>query len=201
MDRIGDLLASLSAPWGYAILFASSFAENVFPPAPGDTVTVLGALLVGRGRMAFVPAYLSTLAGSVAGFMTCYAAGRKWGRGWFRGRRGKLFSERHLDRVERWFGRYGDWVLVFNRFLSGFRAVVSFAAGIAALDVRKVFLYALIGCALWNGLLMGMGLWMGEHWTVMVENYQRIVFGVIAAGLAVWWIRKRVHGSKFKVQS
>jgi membrane protein DedA with SNARE-associated domain len=191
IGRIGDALSSLSAPWGYAVLFASSFVENVFPPAPGDTVTVLGAFLVGRGRMAFLPAYLSTLAGSVLGFMVCYAAGRRWGRRWFNGRRTRFFSARGLDRVERWFGRFGDWVLVFNRFLSGFRAVVSFAAGIAAMDARKVFVYALLGCALWNGLLMGAGLWAGNNWAGIVRNYQRIAFGLIVAGLVVWWLRKR----------
>jgi membrane protein DedA with SNARE-associated domain len=197
IDRIGEALSSVSAPWGYVILFVSSFAENVFPPAPGDTVTVLGAFLAGRGQLSFLPAYLSTLAGSVLGFMACYAAGRRWGRDWFTGRRARFFSPERLDRVERWFGRYGDWVLVFNRFLSGFRAVVSFAAGIAAIDGRKVFLYSLAGCTLWNGILMGVGLWAGDNWRLIVENYHRIAFGILLVAVAVWWIwrRKKVHRS------
>ncbi len=192
IDRIGAVLSSVAEPWGYVILFASSFAENVFPPAPGDTVTVLGAFLVGRGKLSFLPAYLSTLAGSVLGFMACYAVGRKWGRAWFTGRRARFFSQERLDRVEAWFSRYGDRVLVFNRFLSGFRAVVSFAAGIAAIDGRKVFLYALAGCTLWNGLLMAVGLWAGDNWRLIVDNYHRIAFGILVLGLVAWWIlRKR----------
>jgi len=178
---------------GYGFLFISSYAENLFPPAPGDTFTVIGAFLVGRGRMSLVPAYLSTLLGSVSGFMTCYAIGRRWGREWFKGKPGRLFSRRHLEQVERWFGRYGNWVLVFNRFLSGFRAVVSFAAGMAVMDARKVFLLALISCSVWNGLLMGMGLWAGGHWAVIVQNYERVMLGAIAGLLLFWWIRSVIR--------
>ncbi len=196
IERLEALFQSLSGPLGYGFLFLSSYAENLFPPAPGDTFTVIGAFLVGRGRMSFLPAYLSTLLGSVCGFMTCYAIGRRWGREWFSGKRGRFFSSEHLKRVERWFGRYGLWVLVFNRFLSGFRAVVSFAAGMAVMDVRKVLLLALVSCAAWNALLMGLGLWAGEHWAVIVRNYERVVLGAIAAAVLFWWLRSVMRKRK-----
>jgi membrane protein DedA with SNARE-associated domain len=191
IDKLEALFQTLPGSWGYVFLFFSAYVENIFPPLPGDTFVVLGAFLVGRGQMTFFPAYLSTLAGSVLGFMTYYAVGRRWGRKWFKGRRGRFFSAEQLGRVETWFGRYGDWVLVFNRFLSGFRSVVSLTAGIARMDARKVFLFALASCVLWNGLLMGLGLWVGENWTVIIENFQRVILGVIVVALLVWWIKIR----------
>ena len=193
MEGLERLFQSLSGPWGYVFLFLSCYIENVFPPIPGDTFIVLGAFLVGRGRMEFLPAYVSTLLGSILGFMTFYAVGRKWGRGWFEGRRGRLFSAEHLYRVERWLARYGNWVLVFNRFFSGFRSVISLAAGIARMDARKVCLFAFISCVLWNGILMGSGLLIGEHWATIVENYQRIVLGAIAGLLLLWWMRSVIR--------
>jgi len=186
------LFQSLSGPWGYAFLFLSSFVENIFPPMPGDTFVVLGAFLVGRGQMAFFPAYVSTLAGSVLGFMTCYAIGNRWGREWFKDRRGRLFSREHLDRVEKWFARYGDWVLVFNRFLSGFRAVVSFVAGMAGMNARNVFIFAFVSCLLWNGLLMGLGLWVGQNWAVVLQKYQQVVFILIVVLVLGWWLKRCV---------
>jgi membrane protein DedA with SNARE-associated domain len=199
MDRLAAMFQSLSGPWGYAFLFLSSYIENIFPPTPGDTFVVLGAFLVGRGRMEFLPAYASTLLGSILGFMTYYAVGRKWGRSWFQGKRGRFFSADHLARVERWLGRYGTWVLVFNRFLTGFRSVISLTAGIAGMNAGKVFLSALISCMLWNGLLMGLGLSIGEHWVMIVENYERVMLGAIAGLLLFWWVRsvtrKRSRGS------
>jgi membrane protein DedA with SNARE-associated domain len=193
IDRLAALFQSLSGPWGYVFLFLSSYVENIFPPTPGDTFVVLGAFLVGRGRMEFLPAYASTLLGSILGFMTYYAVGRKWGRRWFQGRRGRFFSTEYLARVERWLGRYGNWVLVFNRFLSGFRSVISLAAGIAGMDAGKVFLFASVSCMLWNGLLMGLGLLVGEHWVLIVENYERVMLGAIAGFILFWWIRSVVR--------
>jgi len=189
IEKLEALFQSLAFPWGYVFLFVSAYIENIFPPLPGDTFVVIGAFLVSRQHMTFFPAYLSTLMGSLLGFMTFYAVGRRWGRAWFQGKHGRFFSTESLDRVEKWFGRYGDWVLVFNRFLSGFRSVVSFTAGIARMDARKVFLYAFVSCALWNGILMGLGLLVGANWTVIVENYQRIVLGVLIILVIVWWVR------------
>jgi membrane protein DedA with SNARE-associated domain len=196
MEGLERLFQSLSGPASYGFLFLSSYVENLFPPAPGDTFTVIGAVLAGRGQLSFLPAYLSTLLGSVAGFMTCYAIGRRWGREWFHGRRSRIFSGEHLERVERWFGRYGLWVLVFNRFLSGFRSVVSFAAGMARMDAWKVFLLALVSCAAWNGLLMRLGLWAGGHWAGIVRNYERVMLGVIAGVLLFWWARSVIRKRK-----
>ena len=82
IEKLEAFFASLSTPWGYVFLSLSSFIENIFPPLPGDTFVVLGAFLVGRGHMAFAPTYAATLVGSVLGFMTYYAVGRKWSRGW-----------------------------------------------------------------------------------------------------------------------
>jgi membrane protein DedA with SNARE-associated domain len=193
IDRLEALFQSLSAPWGYVFLFLSCYVENVFPPIPGDTFVVLGAFLVGRGRMDFLPAYVSTLLGSILGFMTLYAVGRKWGRRWFEGRKGRFFSAEHLGRVEQWLARYGLWVLVFNRFLSGFRSVVSFAAGMARMNAWKVFFLALFSCAAWNGLLMGLGLWAGGHWAVIIRNYERVTLGAIATAVLFFWLRSVIR--------
>lgn len=184
---------SLTGPWGYVFLFFSTFVENLFPPLPGDTFLVLGAFLVGRGQMSFFPAYITTLLGSICGFMTCYAIGRKWGRSWFRGKRGRIFSREHLVRVEKWFARYGDWVLVFNRFLSGFRAVVSFFAGTARMNAGRVFLFAFISCLLWNGILMGLGFYLGQNWAVFLKGYQRFIFILIILFLAGWWVKTMIQ--------
>jgi membrane protein DedA with SNARE-associated domain len=189
-------LQTIPDPWAYLFLFASSFIENIFPPLPGDTFVVLGAFLVARHHLHFLPAYASTLAGSILGFMAFYAAGRRWGRTWLeRGRRGAAMHER-LETVDRWFGRYGSWVLVFNRFLAGFRSVVSFASGVARMDGRRVFVLALISCAAWNAILMALGLLIGDHWETVIANFQRVVFTAILVGIAAWWVRSRWKKSR-----
>lgn len=121
--------------------------------------------------------------------MTLYFIGVRWGRGFFEGKSGRFFSQEHLGRVENWFDRYGYFIIGSNRFLSGFRGVVSLAAGIARMDPKSVFGLALLSCIAWNGILMGMGIWVGENWAVIVKHYQRIVFGLIVFMIIFFWIK------------
>jgi membrane protein DedA with SNARE-associated domain len=58
--------------WAYTFLFVSALIENIFPPVPGDTVTIIGAYLVGVGALQFWGVFLSTTFGSISGFMGLY---------------------------------------------------------------------------------------------------------------------------------
>jgi len=164
-------------------------AENLFPPLPGDTFVVLGAFLVGRGQLRFLPAYLATTAGSISGFMVLYFVGVRWGRGFFKKKGGQFFSEKNLFRMEQWFARYGYLVLAVNRFLSGFRGIVALGAGIVRMDVKIVLGLGLLSCLIWNGILMGVGIWLGENWAVIVRHYQLAVFVLIVLFLVFWWVK------------
>ena len=45
MQSLETFFGSLHGVWGYAFLLVSAFVENIFPPMPGDTFVVLGAVL------------------------------------------------------------------------------------------------------------------------------------------------------------
>ncbi len=193
MDGLQEFFRSLEGGAGYVFLFFSSLGENLFPPMPGDTFVVLGAFLVGRGHLDFVPAYLSASAGSLLGFMMLYFVGLRWGRKIFQGRTGRFFSQDRLVEVEFWFDRYGYVVIAVNRLLSGFRALVSLGAGIARMDAKRVFGLCLVSVLIWNGILMGVGVYVGENWAVIVRHYQWIVFVLIAGIILVSLIRARMR--------
>jgi membrane protein DedA with SNARE-associated domain len=67
--------------------------------------------------------------------------------------------------------------------------VVSFTAGVAGMNPRTVAPLAVLSCAIWNALLMALGLWVGENWGTVVRNLQRIVFVAVLAAAAVLWFR------------
>ncbi len=200
MQNLETTLLALRGWTGYLFLFLSSLLENLIPPMPGDTFVVLGAFLVGRGQLDFVPAYLATTAGSILGFSILFLAGRKWGRSFFTGKRRAIFSEKDLDRIEKWFAKYGLWVILCNRFLSGFRAVVSLAAGIGGMKPGTVLGLGLLSCMVWNAILMALGIWVGENWRLLLENYQRTVVILIMVLLALWlareqWKKRKRHAA------
>ena len=189
MDSLQDFFRSLEGWWGYVFLFFSSLGENLFPPLPGDTFVVLGAFLVGRGQLRFLPAYIVATAGSLSGFMILYFVGLRWGREIFEKRRGRFFSENRLAQVEEWFARYGYLIIGVNRFLSGFRALVSLGAGIAKMNPKWVFGLSLLSCVIWNAILMGLGVWVGENWAVIVRHYQWAVSLLIVIFILFFWVK------------
>ena len=198
VQRIGEL----PPPLAYAVLALSAFLENVLPPVPGDTVVVFAAYLAGRGALAWFPVYAATCLGGTAGFIVMYALGRWQGRGFLQGGgwRARVFPQRRLQRAEAWLRRYGAWLVLTNRFLSGVRSVIALSAGFAGLGWPMVAGLGLLSIALWNGLLLYAGLALGENWERVSEllgRYNRVVtvlllVGGAAIGLRLWLRRRSV---------
>lgn len=179
--------------YGYLLLGVCAFVENVFPPIPGDTVTVFGGYLTGTGRLNFFGVVLSTTTGSFAGFMCMFALGKTLGEKFFLEGKGRLFSRENLIKVTGWFERFGYWVVLANRFLSGARSVISLCAGISSLQAWKVAVLGFVSCAVWNGMLIYAGYKVGENWgniLTLLKQYNTVMLSALAVLLVCWIIRK-----------
>lgn len=180
-------------------LFLGAFLENLIPPIPGDTLIVFGAYLAGMGIIHLVPAYLAMWLGSTLGCLLVYAVAYWKGRAFFLGFRSRIFSEKNLDRVEAGFSRYGDRIVIFNRFLPTVRAFVGIVAGISRIHPVRMLVYVVLSTLLWNSLLVYFGLKVGENWGLVVDalrTYNRVILVLMAAGgIGYWlWRRKKKRG-------
>ncbi|RMH81699.1 MAG: DedA family protein [Calditrichaeota bacterium] len=195
--------ADHNAELAYALLFLSAFVENVFPPIPGDTITLLGAYFVGRGSLSFTGVLISTTLGSVVGFMTLFALAYWLGWEFFERKRWKWVNAEALDRVDRWFQKYGYGIIFANRFLSGIRSVISLSAGLSKLRPLRVTLLATASAFLWNGIIIYAGAFIGRSWQEIQEYirlYNRVL--LIALGVALvsyllyrWWRKAKRVGA------
>jgi len=187
--------------WAYILLLISAYVENIFPPIPGDTVTLIGAFFVGTGKLSFWGVWLSTSLGSILGFMSLFlvAYWLEWqGIDRFRPR---WIKKAHLKKVDTWFGRYGYWIILANRFLSGIRSVISIGAGLSKLNVWKVTLLAFLSGIIWNGLLIYAGAFIGRSWQDILEYikiYNKVFLGIlilisIIYGIWRWRFRKTIR--------
>lgn len=185
-EFLENLLNSIDPMVAYVALFFSAFLENVIPPVPGDTVVVIGAYLVSTDKLGFWGVFISTCMGSSFGFMVMYLIGAKFGRTFFFKRtRAKFFKESQINRVEKWFADWGYWVIVANRFLSGTRSVVSVFAGLFHLKAIYVFGLGLVSTMIWNGILILLGLLLGENWNVLIEYISEYNFIFIILTVAI----------------
>lgn len=186
------------------MLAASALIEYVFPPFPGDTVTLFGAILITSHGWSFAGVFGSVMAGAGVGSMAAFYAGRGWQRRRLRkadpgaDEAGKRRAA--LDRLVARFERHGPAYLVINRFLPGFRALFFVAAGMAGMRPRAVLAYSLVSAALWNGGIIAVGSVVGDNLdelTALVRQYTLAtwaVVGLVALGLgarAVWRRRRR----------
>ena len=183
----------------YFLLFCGAFMENVVPPIPGDTLIVFGAYLAGIGMIGVVPAYLAMWAGSSLGCLLVYGVAYLKGREILLWLKLRWLTGEHLDRTERLFGRYGDRVVILNRFLPTVRAFVGIVAGLSRMHPLRMALLVLLATFLWNSLLVYFGFTVGENWQRVVgvlRTYNRVVFISMAAAIAVYWFWHRRRSAR-----
>jgi membrane protein DedA with SNARE-associated domain len=199
LDTVTNYIASLSPGWFYLALFLSAFAENIIPPIPGDTVAVFAAYIVGRSEQRFVGVFIATNLGTIAGFMTYYALGRSIHPEYFIRKNYRFLPASSFEAAGNWFKRWGYWVVLLNRFLSGIRSVISLVCGMYRLPWLRVFLLASIGCSVWNFLLIWAGYALGENWRMIeriTNEYSRILLGLGVLALAAWIVRRKMLAAK-----
>ncbi len=182
----------------YFIIFAAGFLENCIPPIPGDTVTVLGAWLVGTGRLNYFGVFFSATAGNLSGFMVMYHIGRTFGQDYFIRKNFRFFPKRDILKSEQWFTRYGFKIILVNRFLSGLRSVISLFSGMAHLNRGKVILFAFLSACMWDGLLLYGGYLLGQNFEILVGRYNKVMLIVVASVVLIligfrWWTRRKTE--------
>jgi membrane-associated protein len=192
-----------TGPFALPALFGAALLEYVFPPFPGDLVTLVGAIYAVRGVLPLPLVFVAATAGSVAGATIDYLVGRRLGRA--AERRLPAHPARHrwasLDRlhaIEAAYRRHGDLFILLNRFLPGIRGLFFLAAGTSGMPMRRVLLLGTISAAVWNALLLTAGWAVGanlERLVALFEAYSQLaVAGLAVAGLvslAVWLRRRR----------
>jgi membrane protein DedA with SNARE-associated domain len=193
LESITNYFAGLDPGWLFVALFVCAYIENIFPPIPGDTVTVFAAYLVGRSNHSIIGIMIATTAGSVAGFMTYYALGRLIHPEYFTRKNFRFLPASKIELAGNWFKRYGYWIVLLNRFFSGVRSVISIVTGMCRLPWLWVLILSGIGCAIWNGLLIWIGYLLGANWTLIeriMVQYNRVLIVLVVLLALIWLVRK-----------
>jgi membrane protein DedA with SNARE-associated domain len=190
-------LQQLSPIWVYAAIFFIAYIENIFPPSPSDVMIVAGGYLVGIGNIDFTTALIVATVGSTSGFMSMYKIGDWFGLRIIETGKIKFLPLESVHKVESWFRKYGYWLIIANRFLSGTRAVVGFFAGMAEVKFIPTTILCFISALIWNAILIYAGTLVGANWEsigVYLTTYSQIVTAlvVIAVGIGVFfWYRRK----------
>lgn len=176
--------------WGYVAVFALSFISSMGLPVGAELALIFGGVLA-SGQIPHEPHHLNlvlvivsaTVAevlGSLAGYMIGVYGGRP-----LVDRFGKylLLTHRDLDRAEAWFGRHGEPLVLFGRFIPLLRSFVSFAAGLGEMAIGKFIVFTVIGCAIWCTAQASVGYALGSSYNHVLKGFSYA--GYVLAVLAV----------------
>ena len=203
VQSILDFVAQHAHGLGPIVLFFSSLIEYIFPPFPGDVITLFGTYLVIKGYWSFAFTLALVTTGSLVGAALGY-----WIGVWLGRRLHRLPSEREVqgwkpltrekyDLLLERFKRHGAVYILINRFLPGIRAFFFVVAGAARMSLLRVLLYAGISAVAWNAAILACGYAVGENWErlrSLFESYTIIIWcllGGLVVALVVWWVVKK----------
>jgi len=184
IETLVEFLTGLPPAGVLIFAFLIAYAENIFPPSPSDVLIVFCGTLVGIGTIDFFSLAAASTLGGCAGFCTMYIVGRKFGTTITTSPRFSFLPIASIAKAEEWFRRYGNWLIVVNRFLSGTRAVISLFAGISALPFGRTLLLSAFSALAWNSLLIVSGMLLGERWRT-INDYLSLYSQFITPTLVI----------------
>ena len=201
-------IQELFANYGYSVLFFGLLLEFVALPFPGETTMAFAGFLSYMGRLDFMTLILLAFLGTTVGMTTTYFIGLKAGLPFIQ-RYGKwfFFSPSKLEKTQRWFERYGSFLVFIGYFIPGVRHFTGYFSGIIALPFRKFALYAYSGALVWVLLFLGLGRIFGPQWMGifhLLETYDIWIFsgvGVIVLFIILYHYRRAISARLGKRKS
>ncbi len=182
------------ARYGYAALFVLLAVGILGLPVPDETLLTFVGYLIWRGQMDPVASLVTALAGAVCGITLSFLLGRGLGRvllerGWILRR-----HQHELERVQRWYQRWGRWLLLVGYFIPGVRHLTAYLAGASAMPVWSFAVAAYTGALLWTTTFILLGYWLGEQWTRATARGPLLAaagVALVVLGAVVLWQRLR----------
>jgi membrane protein DedA with SNARE-associated domain len=170
-----DFFQHLIDTLGYFGVFLLLLIENLFPPLPSEVVAPFCGYAAARGELNIWGVIAAAVFGSMVGQLPWYYGGRLLGEKRIealaaRYGRWLTVTPHEVDRVFKWFYRYGAPSVFFGRMIPAIRAVISLPAGIAAMPFGRFLAYSLAGTTIWMGGLAYAGYVLGQNYE-LVEKY------------------------------
>jgi membrane protein DedA with SNARE-associated domain len=201
---VRELVTQIYEAVGYLGVALWVAIESVIIPIPSELVLPFAGFLIGQGT-ATEPLtggpwnyWLTVLAGTLGatvGALVAYGIGawggrpilERWGR-WLG------ITAEDLDKADGFFARHGEAASFFGRMIPVIRSLVSFAAGIAHMNLAKFTIFTFLGSLPWTALLVFAGVQLGANWESVgawLKRFEYVVIGVLVV-IAIAWIWLRI---------
>ncbi|BBI34003.1 VTT domain-containing protein [Cohnella abietis] len=201
MSFLSDMLNHLLEQYGYSVLFFSLFLEMLALPLPGELIMTYAGLIVNQGKLDWLLSILIAGTGTTLGMTVTYWIGYRLGNPFFEKYGSRFhFGPDKFEKVSKWFGRYGNKMLIIGYYIPGVRHITGYFSGTTRLPFRKYALYAYSGAFLWVSVFISLGKLLGPKWEKYhhTVNVYILVIGLILVTGYVLFIlykknKQRIH--------
>jgi membrane protein DedA with SNARE-associated domain/rhodanese-related sulfurtransferase len=157
--------------YGYLVIFAAVFAEQVGLPFPSEPFLLATGGLAGGGRLSFSLAVAVAALASLMGDLVWYWLGRSRGPrvlGWLC--RMSLEPDSCVRRTQGIFDSYGAKSLVVAKFVPGLSTIAPPLAGVVGMPLGHFVGFSSLAGVFWSGAYLALG-WMFSSQLEMVAAY------------------------------
>lgn len=202
---VNETVMGLINMYGYFGIFFLIFIENVFPPIPSEVILLFGGSLAVASGLGAPGVIAAATLGSLLGALLLYYIGYRFNaetlKKVFSGRAGRItrIKPEYVEMSEKWFVRYRNKAVLLCRCVPLVRSFISLPAGFSKMRLSVFVVLTLIGSAVWNTVLVLIGVALGETWTRALpyfERYAHIAVIVIAAAAAVFILYRIMRRKK-----
>lgn len=190
-------LVSHHAHYAHWYVFIAIVLAGFNVPFSADLLILLSAVLAAT----VVPEntlhlYLSVLIGCYLSAMCAYWFGRLLGNTlknfkFFN----KVLAPSRLEKIKRFYEKYGLWTLVIGRFIPfGVRNCIFMSSGMSRLHFGKFILMDALACSLWCTAYFCMFYALGQNYSVVwhyLKTFNLLIFAAFSVTvIAVIWYKK-----------
>ena len=168
-------------------------------PVSEDVMLLASALLAAKHPDQLAPLFTGVFLGAYFSDLICYAfLGRYLGNKVFQIRFfSKLVKQKRIEKVGRFYQKYGVIVLLVGRFIPfGVRNALFFTAGLSKMNVWKFALTDLLACLLSCSAYFAVYYTFGENAVEMIQKGNRALLLLLPLALLVCWFycrRKKMY--------
>ena len=158
-------ISELLSDYLYPGVFLAALIETIIPPIPTMAVFPTAGYIASQNGLGIPEIILLGIIGGLGasvGSSVIYFIALKLGRTALLKYLKKVrVSETKLDRVEKWFEKYGDKAVLFGRMVPVFREMISIPAGLLKMSVKKFMIYTVLGSCAWSTTMIMIGYFFG----------------------------------------
>lgn len=190
--------------WGFVGILLLMALENIIPPIPSELVLTGAGFLTTCTSLSRTQAVLSATLGSLLGAVALYGLGRLLPVE----RLERLgFEQEEIEEASRWFQRRGWVAVLLCRCVPVVRSIISIPAGAARMGMVPFLLLTMVGTAVWDAVLIGIGAAAGSSWQMAAGRFHyqsavvmMVLFSVAVTLLPLVLLRRRKNRPNAKSQ-